>query len=106
MLTHDYDYDPTYRLTHTGVTDALDVTVRDTTYNLDGVHNRLSTSGTVDGMSDPATGSYTMNDAVCTDLAMNQYTTTPLDVRTYDPNGNLTSILGNDAAGNALAISW
>jgi YD repeat-containing protein len=36
---------------------------------------------------------------------MNQYTTTPLDQRTYDLNGNLTGILGNDVAGNALTLS-
>ena len=28
-----------------------------------------------------------------------------LDVRLYDRNGNLTSILGNDGTGNVLAIS-
>jgi len=45
-----------------------------------------------------------MNPTACTDLAMNQYTTTPTDVRTYDRNGNLTS-LKNDTAPGLLAIS-
>ena len=116
MLTHDYTYDRTYRLIHTAVTNGSPpATVRDTTYNLDGVHNRLSVTGT----PGPATGIYAMNigSGNCTitdgipgtpiddaDLAMNQYTTTPTDVRHYDRNGNLT-LLKNDTAPGLLAIS-
>ena len=103
-LRHDYTYDPAYRLTRTVASFEFEpasyVTVRDTSYNLDGVHNRLSVIGT----PGPATGIYTMNPTACTDLAMNKYTTTPVDQRNYDANGNLTS-LKNDATGSILAVS-
>jgi len=119
-LTHDYLYDPAYRMTQATATDTAapggPVTVRDTSYTLDGVHNRLSTGGIINGSPDPAAGSYTMNAMPCDNLGnplvpadgadreLNQYTTTPLDQRTYDANGNLTS-LKNDVAGNALTLS-
>jgi YD repeat-containing protein len=119
-LTHDYLYDAAYRMTQATATDTAapggPVTVRDTSYTLDGVHNRLSTGGTVNGSPDPAAGSYTMNAMACDNLGnpltpadgadreLNQYTTTPLDQRSYDLNGNLTS-LKNDVAGNPLTLS-
>jgi len=112
QMTHLYEYDDAYRLTFSMgiVADPADPGVpfaltRLTTYDLGGVHNRLSTGGTVlSGPSSPL-GSYTMDPAACKDKAMNKYTTTPFDQRSYDANGNLTRILGNDGSGNALAIS-
>jgi len=89
-LTHDYAYDAVYRLVHTVVTDPLAVVVRDTIYDLDGVGNRLS----VTGPGTPDAGNYSLDPILCEpgDKQMNQYTTTPIDARLYDENGNLILI--------------
>ena len=101
-LEHTYEYDDIYRLTRTVVTDENPppITVRDTTYDLDGVGNRL----TVIGLPDP--GAYVMS-GIAPDPAdsnMNQYTTTPIDHRQYDENGNLVATfdcLQGDLSGDA-----
>jgi len=88
QLTHDYTYDAIKRLVHTTVTNTVPVVVRDTDYDLDGVGNRT----TVTGSPDP--GVYTMDNTTPepADDQMNQYTTTSFDGRLYDKNGNLTTI--------------
>ncbi len=86
-LTQTYTYDAAFRLTHAVVTDPVPTIQRDTTYNLDGVGNRIS----VVGQPDP--GPYTASASPgIADRQMNQYTTTPMDSREYDLNGNLTKI--------------
>ncbi|MEE9296936.1 MAG: RHS repeat-associated core domain-containing protein [Phycisphaerae bacterium] len=84
-LTHDYAYDDIYRLIRTIVTDAGQVPIRDTAYDLDGVGNRTVVTG------DPDPGPYFMNPTLPepADLQMNQYTATSFDGRGYDRNGNL-----------------
>ncbi|MHC4414366.1 MAG: RHS repeat domain-containing protein [Planctomycetota bacterium] len=84
-LTHNYAYDPIYRLVRTVVTDPVPIVLRDEQYDLDGVGNR----NLVTGGPDP--GPYTMDPTLPepADLQMNQYTTTPQDQREYDRNGNL-----------------
>ena len=74
---YGFTYDAAERLVHTVVTGWQP---RDTTYVLDGVHNRKEVRGS------PDPGLYTMNGA---DGAMNQYTTTPFDRRLYHKKGNL-----------------
>lgn len=92
-LTHDYAYDASYRLVHTTVTDAAAVVVRDTTYNLDGVHNRVSVTGAPD--SGPYVGEYAMSEgSPFFDSERNQYSTIPLGERGYDSNGNLVEQAG------------
>jgi YD repeat-containing protein len=61
--------------------------VRDTTYTLDDVGNRLFVSG------DSASGAYVMDPTspVPDDAAVNQYTATPTDDVTYDENGVVES---------------
>jgi YD repeat-containing protein len=56
-----------------------------TDYQFDGVGNRTQ----VQGCDSP--GPYTLDPTLCepADFQMNQYTTTPLDARNYDMNGNL-----------------
>ncbi|MCG8405183.1 MAG: DUF6531 domain-containing protein [Phycisphaerales bacterium] len=89
QLTHNYTYDDVYRLIHTTVTDPGGMVLRDTDYALDGVGNRLATSG------DPDSGAYALDPTICepADFQMNQYTVTPFDEREYDPNGNLSRII-------------
>lgn len=89
QFTHDYDYDSIYRLVHTSVTDAGAVVVRDTSYDLDGVGNRTVVAGAPD--TGPHVGPYTMDPTAPepADRQTNQYTSTPLDDRGYDKNGNL-----------------
>ncbi len=84
--THDYSYDSIYRLQRTVVTDAAGLPLRDTDYGLDGVGNRITVTGNVDG------GNYTLEDAEPqpADFQVNQYTNTPFDAREHDENGNLT----------------
>ncbi len=87
QLTHDYFYDAMNRLTRTEVTDAAAATVRDTQYDLDGAGSRQQ----VIGMPDP--GVYLRDGTLPEpgDFQTQQYTATPFDSRTYDPNGNLTA---------------
>jgi len=56
-------------------------------YTLDGVHNRLQVSGSIE--SGAQVGFYSMNTA---DAPVNQYTTTPWNLISYDANGNLTRL--------------
>ena len=92
QLTHTYSYDSVYRLIHTVVTDADANVSRDTQYDLDGVGNRT----TVTENQSPET--YTMDNSTPdpADFQLNQYTTTPLDTRNYDLNGNLISTIPED----------
>ena len=91
QYTHDYEYDDIYRLVHTTVMDPL-ITVRDTSYDLDGVGNRNLVTGAPD--TGPHVGPYTLDDTQPdpADFQMNQYTTTSADARVYDENGNLIRI--------------
>lgn len=86
QYTHAYAYDSIQRLVNTVVTDSNALVVRDETYGLDGVHNRVSVTGGV------FPGAYANDPGLPTpaDAQMNQYTTTSLDSREYDENGNLT----------------
>ncbi len=104
LLAHEYVYDSLYRLTRTTVTDPAPSTVRDTTYDLDGVGNRTSVGGNLD------IGPYGMDPALCEpgDLQLNQYTSTPFDTRQYDANGNLISFgckLGDLNGDDALTFA-
>jgi YD repeat-containing protein len=69
-------------------------------YKLDGVGNRTEVVG------GPDAGAYTMSDAgpEPADRAVNQYTTTPFDTRTYDRNGNLIAI--NPGQGDARTLTY
>ncbi|MCP4592167.1 MAG: RHS repeat protein, partial [bacterium] len=103
-LTHEYDYDEAYRLVHTRVTNAILVVLRDTHYNLDGVHNRTTVVGAPD--AGPHVGSYAMTDGPPPfDHEANQYTTTPVSGRTYDPNGNLLSVGLGDVSAFAACVT-
>lgn len=102
--TRQFGYDSANRLvTSTFPNDSFSVT----TYNLDGVHNRLEV--TVDpvnpgGLDAGAQiGQYTMADgqSFSQDQPVNQYTTVPLDQAFYDENGNLAQ-LGVQAGGGLL----
>ena len=87
QLDHQYSYDSLYRLRRTIVQDAAMMTVRDEQYSVDGANNRTM----VLGGSDP--GPYRLDPASPpSDSQLNQYSSTPGDVRTYDANGNLTGI--------------
>jgi RHS repeat-associated protein len=85
MSLHQYTYDAANRLTRTRVTHPSTGLLRDTGYVLDGAGNR--TSVTNNGVR----GFYTLNPTLPTpaDFQVNQYTTTPMDERVYDENGNL-----------------
>jgi RHS repeat-associated protein len=74
-----FSYDSVNRLTLS----ATAVVGPTNSYSLDGVGNRLHVTGGTNA------GTYTL--APVNDRAMNQYTTTPFDARTYDADGNLTS---------------
>ena len=102
-LTHDYQYDDIYRLTRTVVTDPTPTTLRETDYELDGVGNRLAVSG------DPDPGIYTLFGDLCAgpaDEDMNQYTTTSIDEREYDENGNLIQRNQPGGAPGVASISY
>ncbi|MCP5524751.1 MAG: DUF2778 domain-containing protein [Verrucomicrobiales bacterium] len=68
-------------------------------YHLDGVGNRTEVIG------GPDAGTYSMSSAgpEPMDRAVNQYTTTPFDTRTYDKNGNLTGTNVGQADARTLA---
>jgi len=84
QLEHAYTYDAFDRLTRTVVTDGDATTVRDTTYDLDGVGNRRSVGG-------PGGGDYHLDPLLPPgDWPVNQYTATPQSRREHDANGNLT----------------
>jgi RHS repeat-associated protein len=87
QLTHDYVYDSIYRLTRTIVTDPAGP-VRDEQYGLDRVGNRNN----VIGGSTP--GAYAIDPTlpIPGDFQVNQYTSTPFDLRLYDDNGNLIRV--------------
>jgi RHS repeat-associated protein len=88
-------YDRTNRLVRSGLASF------DTTYVLDGVHNRLKVCGTV--ASGAQIGQYGMSEATdpAADKPVNQYTSVPLDTAFYDENGNLVQ-LGVQAGGGLL----
>jgi YD repeat-containing protein len=88
QLTHDYTNDQLDRLIATQVTTPGPVPVRQTTYTLDGVDNRINVAGP--GTADP--GPYVMS-AINppADAQMNQYTNSPLGPHLYDANGNQTA---------------
>jgi len=97
-ITHTYGYDEADRLLHAIVTDGMKAVLRDTTYNQDGVHNRMSVAGNPD--TGDYVGGYVMTPgAPLYDFEMNQYSVLPLESRQYDENGNLVQRTG--AAGNA-----
>ena len=86
---HAYQYDNAYRLIDSTVTvSSTGTAIRDTDYDLDGVHNReLVTETLLAGT--PSLMSYTMNSGSPDfDSELNQYSTTPGDAREYDQNGN------------------
>jgi RHS repeat-associated protein len=81
-----YTYDSVYRMV--AAEDAFDgAPIASRSYGFDSVGNRE----TVTGGLDP--GNYTLSNSTPepNDAVMNQYTTTPFEVRTYDANGNLTA---------------
>lgn len=83
--TEQFTYDSAYRLIQSDRTTGAGAPVSHS-YQLDGVQNRVSTTG------GPDAGAYVMNPAdPPLDRPVNQYTSTPFDERTYDSNGNLTS---------------
>ncbi len=88
QVIHDYTYDDVYRLIATNASGTLPISNRTSGYTYDGVGNRTSVTGTL------RAGSYTL-DVTSPDPAdsqMNQYTTTPFDLRVYDLKGNLVVI--------------
>ncbi len=88
-LRHAYVYDDAYRLISGLQEDRLGLPVRLLNYNLDGVGNRNSVGG-----FGGVTGSYTLDPLdPPADLQVNQYTSTPLDGRQYDENGNLATVV-------------
>ena len=78
-----FNYDSANRL----VASSAAATGATVAYTLDGVGNRVKVTGGTNA------GNYAL--AAGTDFVMNQYTTTPADSRTYDPNGNLVIAAGN-----------
>lgn len=83
---HQYAYDSLSRLIATDVMDVAGALIRATTYELDGVGNR------VEVVDDSCNGNYVMSSqSPPADFQMNQYTATGCDSRTYDEAGNLTS---------------
>jgi RHS repeat-associated protein len=94
----DYGYDSVYRLV-SSVRSSSRAGAGPLAYQLDGVGNRE----VVTGRTDP--GVYTLDPAAPpADLAMNQYTTTPMDVvREYDANGNLVTAGGG---GSNLSMGY
>jgi RHS repeat-associated protein len=80
----EYSYDSINRLIHSKRNIAMGP-AQTNTYTLDGNGNRSAVTG------GPDAGSYVLNDTrpEPADGALNQYTTTPFDVREYDKNGNL-----------------
>ncbi|MCB9850768.1 MAG: RHS repeat protein [Phycisphaerales bacterium] len=97
LIEHEFEYDSTYRLTRTVVTDNSPpgpTPVRDTDYTLDLASNRTQVT------NDNCPGPYTLDPTnPPADAQMNQYTTTGCDSRLYDANGNLTTRL----AGNPVS---
>jgi len=87
QLTHAYTYDAVYRLIQS-VKSGPDLDPETIQYVLDGVGNRTEVLGGSDA------GLYTMDDMLQepADRQMNQYTTTPFDSRTHDPNGSLSEV--------------
>jgi RHS repeat-associated protein len=88
--------DSIYRVTRTARTGAQAGTID---YAYDGAHNRTQVTG------GPDAGTYT-RDAASPDPAdrqVHQYTSTPFDMRTYDRNGNLVSIVPTAASQRTLA---
>jgi len=84
-LSQTYQYDSMDRLTHSDSTPAVS-TPRSITYTLDAAGNRLAVAGGSDR------GPYTLSPAnPPADAQVHQYTSTPMDTRTYDANGNLRS---------------
>jgi RHS repeat-associated protein len=76
--TQAYEYDSINRLTRTVFSGT-----GERAYRLDAAGNRTAVSGVLDA------GNYSMAAAPSQDAAMNQYTITPFDARSYDENGNL-----------------
>jgi RHS repeat-associated protein len=94
-LDYRFERDSVYRLTQserrnpTGVPASVsDVLGASVVYEWDDVGNRRSVEG------GSFAGDYQMEAGVAADSAMNQYTTTPFDSRTYDVKGNLLSTNG------------
>ena len=106
QLTHDYTYDDIYRLVQTVVTGPSAVILRDTDYDFDGVGNLMTVAGAPD--TGPHVGSYTMDPTKPepADRHMNQYTTTPIDDRGYDRNGNLTLRTAPEAGATQAQIKY
>lgn len=88
---HAYGYDPAYRMTQSvktpggGSPEPID-------YEMDGVGNRTHVTGGSDE------GDYTLSAGA--DSAMNQYSRTPFDTRSYDQSGNLI-VFGGCLVGDA-----
>ncbi len=95
---HQYRYDSVYRLTHSDSTEPNQAPIV-VDYNLDGVGNRTQVSG------DVHPGNYALNNTLPEpgDFQTNQYSTTALDQRQYDSNGNLIRIEQN---GNARVLGY
>lgn len=85
-------YDRQSRLTN-AVLVAGSTQLRNTAYGFDRVGNRTNVTGAT------CAGPYQMDASALgpQDAAMNQYTATPCDSRTYDENGNLNSMAGSGA---------
>ena len=87
---HDFSYDDAYRLTSSVVSELTPRgnELNSSIYTLDGVHNREQVARSVMGGM-PTLDMYSMAAASpLFDFEQNQYTSTPIDSRVYDLNGN------------------
>ncbi|MBN1345311.1 MAG: hypothetical protein JXQ73_21640, partial [Phycisphaerae bacterium] len=97
-LAHSFAYDSVNRMKGSTLSTDPPTVI---TYGLDGVGNRT----TVTGGDNPGTYTMDTNDPP-SDALMNQYTTTPMDARTYDDNGNLTARTGTSPPAGTFAYDY
>ncbi|MBN1344549.1 MAG: RHS repeat protein, partial [Phycisphaerae bacterium] len=97
-LAHAYAYDSVNRMKQSTLSTDPPTVI---TYGLDGVGNRT----TVTGGDNPGTYAMDANNPP-SDATMNQYTTTPMDARTYDDNGNLAARTGTSPPAGAFAYDY
>ena len=96
LLSRDYRYDSAFRLSHSLVSNGEKKLIHETDYSLDLAGNRLSVR------RDTSSSVYTMGER--NDRPVNQYTTTPVDRRRYDKNGNLIAV--TDSRGNTREMTY
>ena len=102
QLMHTYSYDSIYRLRKTTVFNFEANQERLTNYDLDGVGNRIQVT------VDEGEGVYTMDNTTPepADFQLNQYTTTPIDEREHDLNGNLASITNVGGTSRSRSLTY